>query len=647
MNASWLQVPLQAPPITWQATPVCALPSWADARRVCVDVECRDDNLSELGPGVRRGGYVCGIAFAIEDGPAHYLPTRHQGGGNLPETAVWDYLRDQAATFSGDVVFNLASYDLDYLWENKVEFKRARFHRDTQVAAPVVDETQKTYGLDAIAARLGLPGKDETELRAHAAAWGIDPKRQLWRLHAGAVGRYGEQDARLPHQVLRRLERDIEDQGLGRAYDLESRVTLALMRMTRRGLRVDLDELDRVEVWAKQRIVECCSQIYHLTGVRVGSLSNAAELYPALTKRGIVVPTPIHGGTGKATPSITKLWLQQQDDEVARAIVSGREFVKLLGTYVNGYRKHMIGDRIYPSFKQLIGESEDGNDSEDGVRGVRISARHPNVHAQMKRSREIKKRWRCVHIADDGTEVYEADYSQAEPRWTVHYAEECRLPGGAEAAQRYRDNPRQDSYDLMLSLIGWGPEKRDDVKELYLGRSYGMGGGKLCAKLKLPWSWAPNPYDSSREYMKAGPDGQAIIDRFDAGVPYVKLLAKLIQRVVEARGYLILPDGRRMHFERMPDGGLKDSHKALNVLIQNVAGVENKYALVALDAAGLPIDLNVHDANRMCTADERQGWQMVEIMESALPKRVPSRVDLARAKNYGALVKLDPTERIL
>jgi hypothetical protein len=51
---------------------------------------------------------------------------------------------------------------------------------------------------------------------------------------------------RLPLQVLRRQEREIDDQDLRGVYDLE-KVTLALMRMTRRGLRADLDEMDRVE----------------------------------------------------------------------------------------------------------------------------------------------------------------------------------------------------------------------------------------------------------------------------------------------------------------------------------------------------------------------------------------------------------------
>jgi DNA polymerase I-like protein with 3'-5' exonuclease and polymerase domains len=641
-DAGWIQKPLWTPEITWTAPDLATIPSWRDAKRICLDVETRDDDLSALGPGVRRGGYVCGVSFAIEDGPAHYLPVRHEGGGNLDPAQVWSYLRDNALLFAGEFIFNSAPYDLDYLWQNGVDTSKAAWHRDVQVAEPLLDENQLTYGLDAIAARRGLPGKDERELREHAKAWGIDTKRGMWRLHAGAVGRYAEQDVRLPLQILRRQEREIEEQDLQKVYDLESKVTPALVRMTRRGMRIDLDELDKVEKWATQRLQDYIDQIHQLTGVRVGSISNARELYPALKKRGLSVPTPVHGGTGKETPSITKLWLSQQDDDVAKAIVSGREFVKLLTTYVAGYRKHMVGDRIYASFKQLHSASDDDEEEDEGARFGRCAAKHPNVHAQMKRSKEIQKKWRKVHCANEHENIYEADYSQQEPRTTVHYAEICRLPGAAKAAQRYRDNPMQDSYDLMLELLKWPREKRDDVKELYLGRCYGMGGGKMAKKLKLPTEWRTNARDG-RTYEAAGPEAQKILDAFDQGVPYVRALAKLCEKMAKARGYLISEDGRRLRFPMDASGNYDWVYKALNRLIQGRSAGQTKTALVDLDVAGIPIDLTVHDAFRFSGGSDEQAFQMADIMRAAMPMRVPSRVDLTRGQNYGEMKKLENT----
>jgi len=651
-NNGWLQAPLWEPELTWKATPVSQLPSWIDAKRICVDVECRDDDLKKLGPGVRRGGYVCGVAFAIEDGPAHYLPIRH-AGGNLDAEHVWSYLHDQARMFGGEVVFNSAPYDLDYLWENKVEFYRAKWHRDVQVAEPLLDELQKQYNLDAICARRGLPGKDESELRKHAKEWGVDPKRELWRLHAGAVGAYGEGDVRAPLALLRVQEKEIEEQGLRATYDLESQVTCPLVRMTRRGLRVDLDELDRVEVWAKERLQSYIDQIYHLTGVRIGSISNATEVARALKVRGLDVDMRIRKGTGAGTdkpeklePSVTKLWLQQQTDDVAKVVISGREFAKLLGTYVEGFRKHMIGDRLHASFKQMRGASDEDEDEDDdsGARFGRVSARHPNVHGQMKRSKEILKRWRKVLVADEGKEWVSGDFSSQEPRWTVHYSELCNppMPGALAAGNAFRSDPLLDPYKMIVDLVKTGLETdlgklRDDMKEVYLGRCYGMGGGKLSKKLKLPTLMKMGRYG---EYEAAGPEAQEIIDRFDRGVPYVRALALKCTKAAQSKGYMLGVDGRRVRFELNADGSLKDEHKALNKLIQYAAAWQTKKALVQLDLEGFELQLTVHDEFDYSENDDDRARHMAEVMCDVHRLSVPSRVDVKKGRSYGELASL-------
>jgi len=657
--AGWLQTPLWEPELTWKPTPVSSLPTWTDAKRVCIDVECRDDHLYELGPGVRRGGYVCGVAFAIEGGEAHYLPIRHEGGGNLAEDQVWTYLRDQAREFTGEVVFNSAPYDLDYLWDNKVEFIKAAFHRDVQVAEPLLDELQKKYGLDAICARRGLVGKDENKLREHAKAWGIDPKTGLWRLHAGAVGQYAIGDVRAPLPLLRVQEKEIEEQNLRETYDLESKVTLALVRMTRRGLRVDLDELDRVEAWAKERQSEYLDRIHFLTGVRIGSISNNEEVSRALRAQGLEVPTRTRKGTGPGTnkpakieAAIQKLWLLQQTDEVSKAIVSAREFAKLLGTYVAGFRKHLVKDRLHPTFKQLVGASDEDEDNGDedgdssGARFGRCAAKHPNVQASMKRSKEIQKRWRRVLIPDEGKRWFKADLGQQEPRLTVHFAEICRLPGATQAGNAFREDPCFDPYQLMVELCKTPADLdlkqlRDDLKEVYLGRCYGMGGGKLAKKLRLPTVWKTYERSGSgKAYEAAGPEAQEKIDRFDRGVPYVRALARLCTKSAQIKKYIIALGNRRVRFELDENGQIKDEHKALNKLIQGSGAHQTKKAMVDLDQEGFPLQLTVHDEFGYSGDDEDEARRMGEITCNAVVIRVPFRCDIEAGPNYGDLKKL-------
>jgi DNA polymerase I-like protein with 3'-5' exonuclease and polymerase domains len=655
----WLQTPLFAPEITWKATPVAQLPSWAESKRICLDVECRDDNLHELGPGVRRGGYVCGIAFAIEGGPAHYLPIRHEGGGNLSEQSVWEYLRDQARAFSGEFVFNSAPYDLDYLWQNGVQTDHCVI-RDVQVAEPLLDELQKKYGLDAICARRGLLGKDEKTLRDHAKAWGVDPKTGLWRLHAGAVGAYAIGDVVAPLPLLRLQEKEIEEQKLRETYDLESAVTPALVRMTRRGIRVDRDELDRVDAWATGRLNEYIDRIHNLTGIRIGSISNAEEVGRALKKHGVEVPTKIHGGTGKQMYSVQKLWLQQQTDEVSKAVITAREFAKLKGTYVGGFRKHLVKDRLHPSFKQLVGSADEDEDNDEegdssGARFGRVAAKHPNVQAQMKRSRVIEKRWRKVLVPDEGKRWFRADLGQQEPRLTVHFAEICRLPGSMQAGNAFRDDPCFDPYQLMVELCKTDADMvgdsetvdkrlkqlREELKEVYLGRCYGMGGGKLARKLKLPTEWKTNPkFNNGQPYEAAGPEAQEKINRFDLGVPYVKALARMCAKSAKAKKYIIALGNRRVRFELDENGEIRDEHKALNKLIQGSGAHQTKTALVNLDKEGFPLQLTVHDEFGYSGDSEDEARRMGEITCNSVVIRVPFRCDIEAGSSYGDLKKL-------
>ena len=596
---------------------------------------------------------MCGIAFAIEDGPAHYLPIRHEGGGNLDPEHVWNYIRDQAREFTGEAVFNMAPYDLDYLWENDVHLPKVKSILDVQNAEPILDELQKTYGLDAICARRGLHGKDETELRAHAKEWGVDAKTGLWRLSAGAAGRYAERDVRAPLGLLRVQEKELAEQGLVETFAMESAVTAPLVRMTRRGLRIDLDELDRVEAWARERLQSYIDRIHYLSGVRIGSISNGSEVARALKARGLEVETRIRKGTGPGTgkpakhePVIQKLWLQQQTDEVAQAVISGREFAKLLGTYVEGFRKHLVGDRIHPSYRQLRGaaDEDESEDDEGGARFGRCSAKHPNVQAQMKRSREIQKRWRKVLVADEGKEWVSGDFSQQEPRWTIHYSEICRLPGSRSAGDTLRNDPLYDCYQMLVDLVKSEKDTdlkklRDDLKEVYLGRCYGMGGGKLASKLRLPTQTRTNER-TGYTYEAAGPEAQAIIDRFDAGVPYVRTLAKLCTKSAQAKGYILGVDNRRVRFELMDDGKLKDEHKALNKLIQYAAAWQTKKALIQLDAEGFPLQLTVHDEFDYSEDDMDRARHMGEVMCEVHQLRVPSRVDLKKGQSYGELSSL-------
>lgn len=621
-----LQLPMFLPKSEWKLPSLGDLPSWAQAERVALDIETCDPQLTKLGPGVRRDGFICGVAFAIEDGPAAYMPFRHQHGTNLPTAKVLAYLRDQAAVFKGDLVGANLPYDVDYLLEAGVEFK-PRFFRDVQVAEPLLDELQMHYNLDAIAERHGIPGKDIRLLKEAAEAYGLKYKSDMWRLPPEYVGAYAEQDVRLPLKLLRKQERMIDDQDLWQIYDLESQVLPVLTRMRRRGVRISFDQLDRVEQWSLQQETSALARVHKESGVRVavGDVWKAGALARVLTAVGVEVPvTP---KTKK--PSITAELLDSIEHPVAALLKRARKVNKVRSTFVESIRRHAVGDRIHCTFRQLR-SGGDTDDDEGGGRFGRLSSSDPNLQQQPARDPEIGPLWRAVYIPDDDLQWACLDYSQQEPRWLTHYAFLTECIGAAEAARRYRENPDTDNHQMMADLCHIA---RKPAKEIFLGKCYGMGGAKLCRKLLLPTKYVASRRRGGMVEV-AGPEGQAIIEQFDRKAPYVTQLSRKCEEKAARTGFIRTVLGRKCRFPQTPEG-FDWTYKALNRLIQGSSADQTKKAIVEADAAGIPIQLQVHDELDLSLRSRSDAEPLAQIMTECVPCEVPMKVDIEFGPDWG------------
>lgn len=632
------QLPLFQPECDWHPIKICDLPLWANAQRVAVDVETKDSQLRELGPGVRRGGYIVGISFAIEDGPAHYVPLRHLGGDNVedPESAL-QYFRDQADNFTGIVCGANLSYDLDYLAEVGIVFRKCKWFRDVQVAEPLLDELQDSYSLDNIAQRRGLPGKDERLLAEAADDWKIDVKKGLWQLPARYVATYGIQDVRLPLQLLRRQEREIDEQDLWRVYDLESQVLPVLVKMRRRGMRIDLERLAAVERWSAEQETQNLQLVYEQTGVRiaVGDVWRPEPIAGALQKIGVVVPRTAKTGQ----PSIDKNLLDQLDHPVATALSRARRVNKLRTTFAASVRKHLIGDRIHCTFNQLR-KTDDGTGTDSGARYGRISCTDPNLQQQPSRD-DFATMWRSIYVPDEGGLWAACDFSQQEPRMLMHFAHLAKCEGAWAAVEKYRSDPSADNHTLMARLIyGYAdneqPSKthRTNAKIIFLGLCYGMGGAKLATSLGLPTKWIMRK--DGRKVEVAGDEAQAILDKFNKQVPFVARLAKMCSSKAARAGFIKTLSGRRCRFPRDPQTGEFDwTHKALNRLIQGSSADQTKMVMVALDAAGFKMQLQVHDEIGQTVSSKSQAEEIAKIMQECVALEVPSKVDVEVGPSWG------------
>lgn len=669
-----LQLGFFEPHSDWRPTPVSDLPSWKNASRIGFDVETRDPQLRDLGPGPRRDGYVVGYSFAIEGGPKHYVPFRHEGGGNVPEAEALRYLRAQFSEFEGEIVGANLQYDLDYILEEGVSPNAAIRWRDVQIADPLIYELHFSYNLLKIGERWGIDSKDDQLLVDAARNLGVDPKGGLWRLNSKFVGAYAERDVTSPLEIYEKQRAAIQRDSLQRVWDLETDVLPVLIKMKRRGVRIDWDHLDRCEREYQRRELESLSLIKSATGVNLSpeDVWKAEPMSRPLEAIGVQLRK-----TSSGAPQIDKELLGSLDHPVAEAMLKARKFNKMRTTFVSSIRRYATNGRIHCTFNQIARENESGD--QKGARYGRLSAVDPNLQQQPSPDRDpdVAGEWRKNFLPEEDTEWGSCDYSQQEPRWTTHFAALRRLPKAEEAARRYREDPSTDNHDMMTRLIH-GDEQVDHwlehnpkegykvnrgySKNIFLGLCYGEGGPKLCRDIGKDTQWGlvlgygkrrevryfAKKHDAFIERAKvgdgvvrefAGDEGQAIVDKFDAEVPYVRGIAQEVSNRAASKGFITTISGRRLHFPLKDDGSHDWTHKALNRLIQGTSADQMKKALVDIDREGHYLQLQVHDESNGSYAGREEANRVGEIMtESVLEwttPLVPFKVDVEVGPSWG------------
>lgn len=670
-------LPMFTPSSAWRPPALADLPEWV-GDRVGIDTETKDPDLRKLGPGVRRKGCeVVGISFAFEDGQKFYLPFGHPDDGKgdlLSRENVLAYVRYQAKRFRGTVVGAHLSYDLDWLAENEILFPLAERFADVLIADPLIYELHDKYSLEAVARRRGLGGKDEGLLRAAAVDYCIDPKKELWRLPARYVGPYAEEDAALPLRVLRSQEKDIERDGIERAWDMHCRLLPLLVGMRRRGVRVNEDRLDQIETWCKDQERRALQAVHRETGVDIPAdeVMNATLLGRALEKAGIPLSTFDEGMDQDALRKVNHI--------VAHWLVVARKAFKIRSTYVRGVRDHITNGRIHCTFNQ-IKRTDDFTDATKGVAVGRISCQNPNTQNQPSLSRsppndETGALWRCVYEPDEGDEWLACDLKQQEPKWSYHFCAMMKLPGAEDVCADLRANPRKDSYEPLVERTG---QPRNACKIIWLSRTYGKGEGGLCSDLPpfgldLPTRTVTFSFDRYRAAMNegktkleakafatipadtdegqtcidkgaftwegAGEEGGRIINEFDRSMPFLKLGADIAQQRARERGYITLRSGRRLHFEKGDDGKYKnqDVRKAFNRVIQGNSAEQTMEIMIAVarePELGRRMMLQVHDELDFSWEKGKDQEIVASIMRDAVPMLVPTIVDCESGPSWG------------
>ncbi len=638
------QLPLFKTPSTWR-TPTELPLEILNVPLIAIDTETCDPDLKTKGPSWFRGGFkLVGVSLAWAD-KSTYLPIAHEGGDNMPAETVIAFLKDFLGKYTGTVVMMNGFYDLGALRMAGITLNPAAKLRDIMMLEALLDEHKTRYSLDSLASTYCFPRKEETLLKEAAANYRVDPKAELWRLGARYVGDYAEHDARLTLSIYHRQLNQIKLQGLERVVELEHDLIPLLLEMRWRGVRVDVSKAEELYAAFMQQEKEYTKEIQRLTGrpIDIWSADSCAAACEAvdLSYRQTV--------TGK--PSFEDDWLANHMHPVPQLISKARKQYKA----ANSFCKGMILDHVdkngyvHAAFNPLRSDA-------GGTVSGRFSSSQPNLQQVPARDPQMNNLIRGLFLPEPGEHWCSADYSQQEPRLTVHYAVVNGCTAAEEAAAKYQNDANTDYHNLVAEMVfgkNFTPEHRKKAKTINLGLAYGMGGAKLATSLGLPTEGYDNKL--GRRVEVAGPQAKALLEQYHRSVPFIKQLQDIYAGQANRDGYIITLSGRRCRFpfyEPMSGGRAmlyKEAgaqygfhrikraytHTSLNRKIQGGSADMIKIALRNLWREGFIPKVTVHDENGLSVASKKDAHRVAEIMRDCVQLKVPLKVDVDIGPSWG------------
>jgi len=598
-------------------------PDLRHAKEIAIDLETKDPNIKTKGAGwATFDGGIVGFAVAAL-GQQWYFPIQHDAGGNMDVAITTAWMQDVLKT-SATKIFHNASYDVGWLLVNGFEINGPIV--DTMIAAALINENRYSFSLNACAKDYLGEIKNETFLNEKAKEWGIDPKADLWKLPAGYVGFYAEQDAGLTLRLWERFKTEITKQNLHDVWEMEMELLPILIETRQRGIRVDEAKAADLKKEFVTREKTILHEIKKQTTMNV-DIWAARSVAQVFDRIGVDYPR-----TPKSDePSFTQNWLVNCDNPIAQLIRQAREINKFHSTFIDSIQRYVHKGRIHSEINQL--RSDQG-----GTVSGRLSYSNPNLQQIPARNKEYGDKIRSLFLPEEGRQWGSFDYSQQEPRLVAHYAASVNdhFEGAAEFIEAYK-NESADFHQIVADMAGI---TRTQAKTINLGLFYGMGKAKLGKELGISKDRA-----------------ETLLRQYGERVPFVKKLATDVSSSASKYGFIRTIKGRKCRFDMWEPAtfGMNKAmqyeeakaiygnnirraftYKALNRLIQGSAADQTKEAMIQCHKAGFKPLLQIHDELCFSIDKEEDIKNVKEIMENAIESlKVPSKVDIALGRSWG------------
>ncbi len=461
---------------------------------------------------------------------------------------------------------------------------------DTLLAAYLIEPGRATYELDDLGAEYGVdvlldpPAEEETTALVRRAEL---PRRLIGRMRERLTERGAR--AALPG------DRAAADRGARRRWRTPvSRSTRTAWARSRPGLPTASRSSRRARTSSPAR--SSCSGRRRRSG---GSCSRSSS-------------SPRVGRARPGYSTDTRVLRTIRDEhEIVGVIEEWREYSKLLNTYL-GPLPSLISEsdgRLHTTINQAVASTG------------RLSTSNPNLQAIPIRT-ELGREIRSAFVAEQGSKLLSADYSQIELRILAHVSGEPKL---REAFERGEDIHTATAAEVLgRDPAALTTGERSIAKMINFGIVYGISAFGLSENLEIP-------REQAQEY----------IDSYLARFPHVQ---DFIQRTIEQAerdGYVTSLLGRRRPVPEIRTRNRQTralgERLAVNFVMQGSNADIIKVAMIAIhrrlreEGRGARLVLQVHD-ELLLEVPEKEVSAVKELVRdemcSAYPLDPPLAVDV-------------------
>lgn len=553
-----------------------------------------------------------------------------------------DYaLRDALA--AGKLLAHNAKFDAKLLLKWGVPVKSENIYFDTMLASYSIDCGGETHALKPLALKhLNYKWKTYDEMtkevstiehiRRFRMEKGEDGKRHRIKLDTPEtlvthktvkhtldtkpvedVAHYCACDSVATWDLMRYLDRKMTPEAKWIFYHLEMPVLRIIFDMELRGIRVDTERLKELHNKFVIEMKDIHLEIMGMVGADI-NINSSQQLAPHFERiLGIKLPLT-EKGNKKTSKDVLQLYAGHP---LADKLIEYSQVKKLVTAFTMPLTER--GDRIRPTYNQIVRESEHDENNWGGIATGRLSCSNPNLQ-QIPRRSPRGKLLRELFVPEEGETLVCADFSQIEPRILAHMSKDPYL------IDVYRND--KDVYVSLVAgtSVGDRPDAREYGKVGYLALTY------LAQPKKLAKAWKCSLEEAEQIFAGMWKNLPVVKRWQNACVAYGTQLGGVKTLFKRFRS---LPDLKSL------DWKLRSSaeRRAVNTPIQGSAADIMKKAMIDISEAGYEIRLVVHDEVLVSvpTNDAHFHCEKIrQIMENVTQLAVPIKVDAHYGANWGA-----------